>query len=392
LHDIFVWGGLTATPKRVVPIEKYKYMYGTHPSNFRTQNITIDAMGNQQDNTATVNASKAAAKTVCDFIVNRTVETQRFQKLDKALEFFSKASFLPDLKATSGYVTKPAEELAKYIVWFCKKNNWVFNNKNTSREEMQFVCNNTIIGKVIWDNYLFAKDRIPEIDPDRIKADSEKPADTPKPVDAPKSTDAPKPQATPQPQPSQPSQPTVGANGKLPDGTKQSNANHTLYRSNANGLAHPDKPKVNQIGVNGKVYKIVGIKENVPTKITLNVKPRHAATPLNVNYGVGTGWNDCMLFFGSDILANDFRDKAWAGKPSDITELTVVSTREDTNGYVEVITEFGNAYIVASKLHEEVEEELKEDKNENIPYKSKISNREVVKEFFKDFFDTNSHD
>lgn len=98
-------------------------MYGTHPSNFRTQNITIDAMGNQQDNTATVNASKAAAKTVCDFIVNRTVETQRFQKLDKALEFFSKASFLPDLKATSGYVTKPAEELAKYIVWFCKKNN-----------------------------------------------------------------------------------------------------------------------------------------------------------------------------------------------------------------------------------------------------------------------------
>ena len=99
-----------------------------------------------------------------------------------------------------------------------------------------------------------------------------------------------------------------------------------------------------------------------------------------------------MLFFGSDILAKDFRDKAWAGKPADITELDVVSTREDSNGYVEVITEFGNAYIVASKLHEEVEEELKEDKNENIPYKSKISNREAAREFFKNFFDTNSHD
>ena len=134
LHDIFVWGGLTATPKRAIPIEKYKYMYGTHPANFRTQ------PNDANDNAGTINASKAAAKTVCDFVINRTVETQRFQKLDKALEFLSKASFLPDLKATSGYITKPAEELAKYIVWFCKKNNWVFNNKNTSRDVMQFIC------------------------------------------------------------------------------------------------------------------------------------------------------------------------------------------------------------------------------------------------------------
>ena len=98
-------------------------MYGTHPANFRTQAITVDSMGVEQDNSATVNASKAAVKTVCDFILNRAVETQRFQKLDKALEFLSKASFLPDLKATSGYVTKTPEELAKYIVWFCKNNN-----------------------------------------------------------------------------------------------------------------------------------------------------------------------------------------------------------------------------------------------------------------------------
>ena len=163
---------------------------------------------------------------------------------------------------------------------------------------------------------------------------------------------------------------------------------HTLYRSNARGLVHPDQPK---ISLNGTVYKIVG-KGATPTKITLNVKPKYAATPLSVNYGVGTGWNDCMLFFDSEAAAKAFRDKAWAAKPQEITVLDVVSTRGDSNGYVEVETEFGNAYIVASKLHEEVEEELKEDKNENIPYNSKISNREAAKEFFKNFFDTNSHD
>lgn len=372
LHDIFVWGGLS-TPKRAIPIDKYKYMYGTHPSNFRTQPTTVDSMGIEQDNTATVNASKAAVKIVCDFILNRAVETQRFQKLDKALDFLSRASFLPDLKATSGYVTKSPEDLAKYIVWFCQKNNWVFNNKNTSKEEMKFIAENTIIGKVIWDNYLFAKDRIPELDPDRPKDAAETTAS------APKQDKTSKPAA-------QQSQPAAG--GKLPDGTKQSNANHTLYRSNARGLVHPDQPKID---LNGTIYKIVG-KGATPTKITLNVKPKYASTPLSVNYGVGTGWNDCMLFFDSEAAAKVFRDKAWAAKPQEITVLDVVSTRGDSNGYVEVETEFGNAYITAAKLHEEVQEDLVEDKEEKPieHYKSKISNREAANVFFKSFF--NTHD
>ena len=208
---------------------------------------------------------------------------------------------------------------------------------------------NTLIGATLWDNFLFKKDATPENRPGKATVDDVK---TAAPTDTPQSTPDTKATATP------------GA--PLPDGTKQSNPSHDLYRSNARGIVDPSKPK-EPIGVNGTVYKIVG-QGATPTKITLNVKPRFATTPLKVNYGVGTGWNDCMLYFASDITAKAFRDKAWAAKPKSIQVLDVVKTREDKNGYVEVETEFGRAYIVASKLHEDIEENSEE---------NAISNKEV---------------
>ena len=53
---------------------------------------------------------------------------------------------------------------------------------------------------------------------------------------------------------------------------------------------------------------------------------------------------------------------------------------EDKNGYVEVETEFGNAYIKASKLHEEVEEDLENKEEKTYNYK------EVAEAYFDGFF------
>ena len=290
LHDIFVWGGIYS-PKRVIPIEKYRYMYGTHPSNFRTQPQTDD------DNSKTIKDSKEAADIICDFILHRKdVETQRFLALDKAVQYLSKASFIPGLKLTTGYVVRSPEQLCKFIAWFCEANNWVFDNKLTSVEEMKQIKDHTMIGKVLWDNFLFAQDRIPEANPARQKDLADKAAKAAASSDEDDTDDTPADQgiAAAKADAAQQSQPASNST-KLPDGTKPSNPKHTLYRSNCSGIVNPNKPK-EQIGTNGKVFKIVGVG-NTPTEITLNVKPQNASAPLNVYYGVGTGWNDCKLYF-----------------------------------------------------------------------------------------------
>ena len=121
LHDVFVWGGLVANPKRAVPIEKYRYMYGTSPDNFRHDDPKY----------------RDAAKTVCSCIINRKVETQRFLAFDAAIKLLSLCAFLPELSVTRGYIRVGAETLCRFIAWFCDENNLVYNNRNTSVEEMK---------------------------------------------------------------------------------------------------------------------------------------------------------------------------------------------------------------------------------------------------------------
>ena len=73
-----------------------------------------------------------------------------------------------------------------------------------------------------------------------------------------------------------------------------------------------------------------------------------------------------------------------ANKPSKVKSLQLKKIGEDKNGYVEVDTEFGHAYIKASKLHEEVEEDLEENK-ENKEEK-KYNHKEVAEAYFDGFF------
>jgi hypothetical protein len=152
-----------------------------------------------------------------------------------------------------------------------------------------------------------------------------------------------------------------------------------LYRSNASGIL--TQGKLINISNNSYVYWIDGEFTNPgKTKPRLHVKPQSSKAPLKVDYGSGQGYNDCLLFFASEQAAKNFLAIADAHKPSKVKSLRLKRTGEDKNGYVEVETEFGNAYIKASALHEEVEEDLENKEEKTYNYK------EVAEAYFDGFF------
>lgn len=107
-------------------------MYGTHEDNFRRDNPKY----------------QNAAKTVCDCITSRKVETQKFLAFDEAIKTLSLCTFLPDLTISKGYVKVTPESICAFIAWFCDENKLVYNNINTSVEEMKQI-KNTLIGKTL---------------------------------------------------------------------------------------------------------------------------------------------------------------------------------------------------------------------------------------------------
>ena len=351
LHDIFVWGGLASTPKRTIPIEKYRYMYGTHDENFRKDDPKY----------------RDAAKTICACITSRKAETQRFLAFDAAIKLLSQCSFLPDLTASRGYVRENSDTLCAFIAWFCDENKLVYNNINTSVEEMKQI-KNTLIGKTLWDSYLFAKDHTPENNPNKGTIDTSAPADNA--TSAKPAAQATSAASTPTSNNGTPTATTVKTGGP---------AGHTLYRNNASGIL--TQGKLTNIANGYYVYWIGGEFTNPgKTQPKLHVKPQYGKTPLKVDFGSGQGYNDCILYFASEQAAKNFMGIADANKPSKVKSLQIKKIGEDKNGYVEVSTEFGNAYIKASKLHEDVEEDLENKEEKTYNYK------DVAEAYFDGFF------
>ena len=140
--------------------------------------------------------------------------------------------------------------------------------------------------------------------------------------------------------------------------------------------------KLTNITSNHYVYWIGGEFAGTDSKTQpkLHVKPQSDKNPLKVDYGSGQGYNDCILYFASENSARAFMSAADTNKPGEVKSLQLKKIGEDTNGYVEVATEFGKAYIKASKLHEEVEEDLENKEEKTYNYK------EVAEAYFNGFF------
>ena len=145
-------------------------------------------------------------------------------------------------------------------------------------------------------------------------------------------------------------------------------AGHTLYRNNAGGIVGSSK----EILSGNYVYCIIGEFVNPgKTKPRIHVSPQGQNAPLKVKYNSGQGHNDCVLYWATIDDAVDFKAVCDTHVPSNVVNLAVKKMATDPNGYVEVSTEFGPAYIKASKLHEEICEEVEtvevvENPNENV--------------------------
>ena len=97
LHDLFVYGGLLASPKRLFSAASYGCMYGDDHWN-KAKYL-------------------ASAKLLCAAIKYRQCDARVFLGYEHALERIAEIYFNPDLKSTNPkYVTrKDADMLAKYI-------------------------------------------------------------------------------------------------------------------------------------------------------------------------------------------------------------------------------------------------------------------------------------
>jgi len=88
------------------------------------------------------------------------------------------------------------------------------------------------------------------------------------------------------------------------------------------------------------------------------VTPQAAST---IKFASANGWTDCVLYFNTQAAADAFKAQVEQLKVANqYNNIRVVQAKTDSNGYFEVSTALGNAYIRASKLNEELIETLLE--------------------------------
>ncbi len=327
LHDIFVWGGILA-PKRTLTISKYRYMYGQDPVNDKRIKY------------------QPYAKTICDAIIKRVVDVKAFANYDEALKQLSHCSFTPNVLSTNRFewVRKAPEELAKYIAWMCKENNWWWLNKDKMVYEMDEIKNNSILGRVLWDNYLFYYGNN---EPENAAADDDTVVDT---------------SASADPQAAQANQQPQNTSGK-----KQPH-NPYKQRGPLSGVA------VDLIGTPGQkitlrspVFTINGFNGQTPVEDCAYIRPVEAinqrkymsGSTNKLLFGKAKGYGYLQIFFDNKNDADAFLNRVpW----SSLTSMSVGVTQKKAlvKGYYKIGTEYGPVYISADKINESLEEEVEE--------------------------------
>ena len=91
------------------------------------------------------------------------------------------------------------------------------------------------------------------------------------------------------------------------------------------------------------------------------VKVVSGSAASTVKFASANGWTDSVLYFNDFNVATAFMNKVTPNVPAKIQNVRVVKQKPDTNGYFEVNTALGSAYIRAAKLNEEVLEALQEE-------------------------------
>lgn len=265
---------------------------------------------------------RTACKELYKTILENIWDTQGI--LDQYLNYFKVTEFLRNpADPSEGTYSISGKDVANFIANLCSKQGIYWDDSIHTSYELEYF-KKTILGKALWNFNCF----VSQEDKSTRKLNTTL---------------------------STPGTSTTKATTPNPTGTSTTStgSGHTLNLSNAGGVV-----SIKVMAQNSDVYWIGGSFVNAgKTQPRLHVSPQGQSAPLKVKYGSGQGYNDCLLYFDSLTDANDFYNKAIQKMPSNVSSLMIKKVKADPNGYFLVNTEFGEAAIKASKLHEELIEE-----------------------------------
>jgi hypothetical protein len=267
-----------------------------------------------------------ACQAIYKFIVDRQIDAQNkmtahFDTLGTT-EYFNTSAF----DRSDTYKIK-AKALMKIFANVCAKREIFWDDGEYTAFELDYF-KKTPFGEILWDFRCFVSQ-----EPDTLKAPT---------VNTSSSTST--------------SNGSAGSSTPRAPRTASTGSGHTLYRNNAGGIVGTTKDVLTV----PEMFCIIGEfnpKGKTSPKIHVSPQGKSTTAPLQVKYTSGQGANDCILYFDNLTAANDFKTKCEANMPANIAFFKVKKMPTDPNGYVEVTTNHGNAWIKASRLHEEVVED-----------------------------------
>lgn len=333
LHDIFVAGGTGVAPKREIDMQSYNYMYGSRNSSWNRREVAD------------------AAKIIVEAIQFRHTDVKDFERYDAALSTLSRYPFAPTLTEVSSRGIKRGDTtLAKFVAWFCAEYEYWWDDSDISTYELDQI-KQSILGKTLFDYECFMS------------------------------------------QPSNNNNSVSNTTNKNTNVNTTRNARGSSSYKTSGGQSGQARALIGQPGVKeyitGSTYWIKGVKANSNNTQCAFVRPlvpAGAAGSVNkVFVGDPSGNKDCRVFFDNEQTAIDFLNKCQTNNKvaASISNLNVVRTNADQNGYFQVDTEFGPVYIKASKLNEEIEDDFeKEDKQTE----KKLSNKEKWERYEEAYF------
>jgi len=301
--------------------------------------------------------SKSDAQQIVSTIMgDRTVGYQKFLDLDKTLEALSKNRFTPSLtNPQARTVKKSADVIATYIAYFCNSKQIYWDNSLCTPFEMDEI-KKTKLGSALWDYNCFTSQYgTTSAIPSKVKTASPSASSTR-------------------------TAPTVGykALGGLSNIVPNLISRGKVYPGSTNSLLYCIE--ADKLGANTPCIFITPVRQD-GTQVS-------AANASAVKVGSGNGYSDCKLWWEDLNVAQDFLNKCQQKfSNSKFGNLHIAKGRNDSNGYFEVSTEFGNAFIKASRLNEEIVEAIENEQEIENPVPKKrggytIKNIDVYDEAF----------
>jgi hypothetical protein len=297
LHDLFEAGGLLKRPVR------------THSVNHISERKYFEQ-----------------AKAICDEIKYRAFD---FPKLDSAFRTLSSITYVEPLHddGKGGYKLLDAAQMASIIAAFCAEQEIFWDDINTHRSTTEMdTYRMSILGKACWEFGCFLSQR-----PTKKAGATTKTRATRTPRTAGTAPKSGYKSSGPR------SGEIMGLFGEPGDKSMFSRSDVLMVI-----VCESSKPKTQYVYVDPLTYK---------------------ADPNMARLGDPSGYSACKLFFESIADAQDAIDiiKTEYTIPDHISGFTIKKQAADPNGYFKIRTNLGPAYIKASKLNEEITEEMTEE-------------------------------